>query len=62
MSDWSRKRARIAAGDDPLRGFVENDAAVGDEEDARQLVGDDDDRDAEVAAEREDQLIELDRR
>ena len=51
--------ARIAAGDDPLRDFVQNDAAVGHEEDARQLVGDDDDGDAEVAAQGEDQLIEL---
>ncbi len=53
--------ARVAPGHDPLRGLVQDDAVVGDEKDARQLVGHDDDRDAEVAAERDDQLIELDR-
>ena len=38
---------RIALGDDPLRALVEHDHAIGDREDARELVGDDDERDAE---------------
>ena len=51
--------AGITAGDDPLCGFVQNDAALSHEEDARQLVSDDDDGDAEVAAQGDDQLIQL---
>ena len=52
---------RIASGHDPLGLLVEHDAVVGDQEDARQLVRHDDDGDPEVAAERDDQVIELDR-
>ena len=51
--------ARIAFGDDALLAAVEHDHAVGDREDARQLVRDDDERDAEVARESPDQRVEL---
>ena len=54
--------ARVAPCHDPFRGLVQHDAVVGHEKDARQLVRHDDDRDAQVAAEREDELIELDGR
>ena len=38
--------ARVALRHDPFRGFVQHDAVVGYEKDARQFVGHDDDRDA----------------
>ena len=56
------KFARVAPCHDAFRGLVQNDAVVSHEKNARQLVGHDDDRDAQVAAEREDELVELDRR
>ena len=59
ISDSSRS-TRVATCHDSLRRLVQDDAAVGDHEDAR-LVGHDDDGDAEVAAERDDELVELDR-
>src|SRR5690242_18598153 len=37
---------------------VEEDAVVADREDARELVGDDDDRGAEAVAQLEDQVVE----
>ena len=54
--------ARVATRHDAFRGLVQDDAVVGHEKDARQLVRHDDDGDADVAAERDDELVELDRR
>ena len=62
ICDSSRNRCGLPSRHDPFRGLVQHDAGVGDEEDARQLVRHDDDGDAKVAAERDDQLIELHRR
>ena len=60
MSDSSRS-LRGSPCDDPFGYLVQDDALVGHEKNARQLVGHDDDGDAEVAAERDDELVELDR-
>ena len=54
--------ARVTERDHALRFAVEHDAALGDREDARQLVRHDHERRAEAArVQREDQLVELDR-
>ena len=45
----------------PLRALVEHDHAVGDREDARELVRDDHERDAEVVGQPPDQRVELGR-
>jgi len=52
--------ARVAPCHDAFRGFVQNDAAVGHQENAGQFVGHNDYGDAQVAAERQDELIEFD--
>src|SRR6516162_2135339 len=49
---------RISARDLGARFRVQEDAVVGDGEDARELVGDHDDRRAEVGAQLEDQVVE----
>src|SRR5579875_225741 len=50
--------ARRAVGDDRVALGVEEDAVGADREDARQLVGDNDDRRAEAVAQLEDQVVE----
>src|SRR6516165_5148282 len=53
---------RVTLRHNPFCAFVQYDAAVGHEKDTWKLVGYDNDRDAQVAAEREDELVEFDRR
>ena len=53
--------ARIALCHDPFRGLVQHDALVGHEKNAWQFVRHNNDRDAQVPAECEDELVELDR-
>src|SRR5262245_24310232 len=53
--------SRRAARDDRVTLAVEHDAAPGDLEDARELVRDHDQGRAQPAAERQQQLVELDR-
>ena len=49
---------RVAAGDHRARFRIEKYAVVADGEDARQLVGDDDDRRAQTVAQLENQIVE----
>ncbi len=56
------QHARIAFGDDALLALVEHDHAIGDREDARELVRDDDERHAEVLGQAADQRVERRRR
>src|SRR6185503_17551200 len=66
MDEWNRgflpEAARWTRRHDAFRLLVEHDAAVRHEKDAGQFVRHDHYGDAEVVAEREDEVIELDRR
>src|SRR5262245_41366409 len=50
---------RLPLRDDALRRLVEHDAAVGDREDARQLVRDHDEGDTQAVAQAQNELVEL---
>src|SRR6185437_6001678 len=56
------KLAGIALCDDTLDAAIEHDDTIGDREDARQLVRDDDERHAEVSRQAQDERVELGRR